>query len=101
MPIVARHLDSAQMAYQEVAFLDTESGDAIHLQLAHGFDDQDRELGMDTYCLVRGGLTHYGGPFDLTVGPGRVALTLDDEAARVLELPSLVCSNCRTTSCSR
>lgn len=90
MPIVARYLDSAELAYREVAFLDPESGDALHFQLAYAFDDQDGVLGMDTYCLVRGGLTHYGGIVDLRIQPGRVAVELDDAAARALELPSLV-----------
>lgn len=54
-------VEEPDLNYSMLAFEDEASGDFFAVQRAFTFDDQDRQLGMDTYCLVRGGATHYGG----------------------------------------
>jgi hypothetical protein len=67
--------------YCEVLYV-AESRDStdgmLEVQRAFEFDEQDRELGQDTYCLVvNAGPTHYGGVerWEATDGGVRVRLT--------------------------
>jgi hypothetical protein len=70
------------------------SGARLELQRALSFDEQDRKLGMDTYCLcVTSGATHYGGVTSWSLRQGRLELALTDDAAATLGTsPSIVVS---------
>jgi hypothetical protein len=59
-------------------------GRVLMVQRALEVDDQDREQGMDTYCLVdETELTHYGGVTATALDDGVLRIALDDEAAQV------------------
>ena len=45
--------ENAEGNYRALVFLDEASGDTFEVQCAIGWDEQDHELGEDTYCLVR------------------------------------------------
>jgi len=67
------------------------SGFGLEFQLARWFDDQDRRLGMDTYCVCTSeGATHYGGLLSLTVNGDLVELDLEPAAAAVLGVPQRI-----------
>lgn len=76
----------ADVGYAALVILDEESGDTIGIQRSLAFDEQDRALGMDTYCVTRGGASHYGGLVTWRLAHGVLALTLSSAAA-ALELP--------------
>lgn len=60
-------------------------GERLELQRSFTFDDQDRALGQDTYCVVVGsGATHYGGVRWWRLGRGALDLELTPEAAKTL-----------------
>lgn len=67
---------------------DQESGDVVEIQRADQFDDQDRSLGMDTYCVVRDGRTAYGGITAWDIDSGTLAVHLSGVAQEALDLPS-------------
>jgi hypothetical protein len=73
-----------------IVMLDVASGDSIELQRAVVVDSRDTALGMDTYCVVRGGATHYGGIESYQVANLGVTLLLSADAAAALELPELL-----------
>ncbi len=51
------------------------------------FDEQDRLLGQDTYCIsTEWGATVYGGVMSCILQDNVLVLTLDPEAADILEL---------------
>ncbi len=60
------------------------SGGGIELQRAHSFDEQDRRLGQDTYCIVLDGTAHYGGIVSWGLGGGVLVLSLDRAASEAL-----------------
>lgn len=61
-------------------------GARLELHQALSFDEQDRERGLDTYCVVNAsGGSHYGGVQSWSVRDGRLELELTSEAAQVLE----------------
>ncbi|AIZ46066.1 hypothetical protein QR90_14800 [Deinococcus radiopugnans] len=61
----------------------------LELQRSLSIDEQDEELGMDTYCLVRsGGAAHYGGVKACHLNRDILTLHLDREAAAALETPT-------------
>lgn len=66
---------------------DEDSGEALEIQRALKVDDQDVALGTDTYCLVRGGLSHYGGVSGWELRDETLKLSLDPQAAHTLHLP--------------
>ena len=71
--VLAEHLDG--------------SGRRIELQRTCSPDEQDRALGLHTYCLVtESGTTHYGGIDPWAVKEGRLRLSLSTEAATALGL---------------
>jgi hypothetical protein len=71
--------------YEAVVFLDEQTGDAFEIQRSLEFDDQDRAMGMDTYCLVLGsGPTHYGGVAHWTLDDSALELVLTTDAAAAL-----------------
>ena len=63
----------------------------FEVQRSRTFDEQDRTLGMDTYCLVMdSGASHYGGVIGWQVDEANVLrLTLDDRAATALATSSI------------
>jgi len=63
-------------------------GESLQIQRALEFDDQDRRLGQDTYCLVvTQGPTFYGGVEGWRILPGRaLVLRLSADAANELEV---------------
>jgi hypothetical protein len=57
-------------------------GRVLMVQRALESDEQDRDLGMDTYCLVdEAGLTHYGGVTSAVIDDDVLRIALDDQAA--------------------
>ena len=69
---------------------DEGAGDSIEIQRALTFDAQDVAQGMDTYCVVRGGASHYGGIVSWVVHSNVLALELSEAAASTLDLPAAV-----------
>lgn len=77
--------------YRVLIIMDATSGDTLELQRSIHDDDQDRALGMDTYCLVHdGAASHYGGLKSWSVEAGTLTLRLTWRAARVLGMPRTV-----------
>ncbi len=75
--------------FEMATFFDEENGEFLSIQRATKFDDQDVELGMDTYCLtLRSGQTHYGGILKWTESLGLVNLHLSETCAAQLGLPA-------------
>ncbi|WP_406270858.1 Imm10 family immunity protein [Actinacidiphila glaucinigra] len=50
-------------------------------------DEQDISLGFDTYCLVTGGRTHYGGILRVEWDGGVLRFDVSTHAAAVLNVP--------------
>jgi hypothetical protein len=62
-------------------------GGGRRLEVTRGWDvdDQDRSLGLDTYCLcLEDGATTYGGVTEWSLEDARIRIRLDDDAARAL-----------------
>jgi len=87
MTAIVGYFRDESLNVEALTILDSASGDVLEIQRALQFDDQDVALGLDTYCLVRGGLTHYGGVLAWKLNRGTLTFTLDLEAAKVLQLP--------------
>ena len=83
--------ESADVQALVIAELPDGSGTRFEVQRSGTFDEQDRTLGMDTYCLVMdSGATHYGGVIGWQVDEANVLrLTLDDRAATALATSSI------------
>ncbi len=62
------------------------SGASLVIQRADGFDRQDRELGMDAYCVSCNGLTVYGGVVGWSCTDGVVDVRFSNDAASSLGL---------------
>lgn len=63
------------------------SGSCLEVQRALSFDEQDRALGQDTYCLhTETGATHYGGVTSWVVTQNHLEILLDAEAAAALDV---------------
>jgi hypothetical protein len=62
------------------------SGRRLEIQRALSFDEQDRKLGMDTYCLCTESGTHYGGVESWTLGDDTLILEFEKKASRALRL---------------
>jgi len=61
------------------------SGACLEVQRALSFDEQDRVLGQDTYCIrTETGATHYGGVTSWAVTANVLEVRLDAEAAAEL-----------------
>jgi hypothetical protein len=61
------------------------AGHRVELQRAFIVTDEDRQLGMDSYCLVaETGATHYGGVESWSVDDNVLELRLSPEAAQDL-----------------
>ena len=65
------------------------SGRRLELQRALSFDEQDRQCGMDTYCLsTESGASHYGGVRSWRLTQGVLTIELEIEAAEALGMSS-------------
>lgn len=65
----------------------------LELQRSLEFDDQDVELGMDTYCIVTNfGETYYGGINSCILEGDSLSIGLSDEAKAVLGVDSFLLS---------
>lgn len=74
--------------YFEGLFLrDRGSGDTFEIQRSIEFDEQDVAMGMDTYCLVWHGATHYGGIVEWAIDGNSFTVHLSDDARAELGLP--------------
>lgn len=61
------------------------SGARLEIQRAAAFDEQDEELGQDTYCVsTQHGVTHYGGVSAWRLTSRALELALDPAAAKAL-----------------
>lgn len=61
------------------------SGSRLEIQKALSFDEQDRRLGLDTYCLcTEEGATHYGGVTSWILTGDSLEVRLDAKAAKTL-----------------
>jgi hypothetical protein len=87
--------DASAVAFRRDEELNTEylvlaenedgSGQRVEIQRALTITDDDRRLGMDTYCIVsEGGVTHYGGVEGWSLDGAYLAIRLDQETARTL-----------------
>lgn len=65
-----------------------EEGPVLELQRGLSFDEQDRRLGQDTYCLSVncGEATHYGGVVSWSLRERVLEIRLDDGAQEGLEV---------------
>jgi hypothetical protein len=61
------------------------SGARLEIQKSLSFDEQDRRLGLDTYCLcTEEGATYYGGVTSWTLTQDSLEVRLDAQAAKAL-----------------
>ena len=61
------------------------SGARLEIQKPLSSDEQDRRLGLDTYCLcTEDGATHYGGVMSWTLTQSSLEIVLDAKAAEAL-----------------
>jgi Immunity protein 10 len=71
-----------------IVFADTADHPSALLELQRSFeafDQQDVELGMDTYCVITSsGATHYGGIISCTMSDTLLQLMLSEEASATL-----------------
>ncbi|XVV02648.1 Imm10 family immunity protein [Actinosynnema sp. CA-248983] len=75
----------------EAGFAEADDGSGFVLLIQRGLyesDEQDIALGMDTYCLVSGGKSIYGGLIRAVRKERGVDLVLSREAASLLALPA-------------
>ena len=80
--------EDAELNYAVIAIVDEASGDTLEIQRTLAPDVQDATLGMDTYCLVRGGASYYGGVVSYEIGISHISFSLVNEAATALQLPT-------------
>ncbi|NUT98134.1 MAG: hypothetical protein HOY78_39595 [Saccharothrix sp.] len=94
MEITARsfgYVEDDEDEVLEAGFSEHEDGSGLVLLLqatAHEPDEQEIRLGMDTYCLVSAGRTHYGGLRRVERDGDLVRFSFDADAVEVLELPA-------------
>ncbi|MFB9991460.1 Imm10 family immunity protein [Deinococcus oregonensis] len=72
-----------------VALRDDPQDPQDEFQIQHSLfqDEQDEELGMDTYCIVlSGGTTHYGGITSCILRHHVLEIELNDQARAMLEI---------------
>jgi hypothetical protein len=80
---------AAEMVYDTflVVLAETTDGDTrIEFQRGLAFDAQDVALEMDTYCLCTERGTHYGGVRTWNISDGRLRMSLEEAAAKALQL---------------
>lgn len=79
-----------ELNFEGLLLHDRLSGDTLEIQRSIEFDEQDVALGMDTYCLVWQGATHYGGIVDWVIDGNSFTVHLSDDARAELGLPPLL-----------
>jgi hypothetical protein len=85
---MVEYICDEDLNFEGIVVLDEDCGDSPEVQRALEFDDQDVELGMDTYCLVRGDASFYGGLLSFAVFDDRISFQLSDQTAETLQLPA-------------
>jgi hypothetical protein len=84
------YTEDAELNCMALVFRDSD-GDSLEIQRALVFDQQDRDLGMDTYCLViNASATHYGGISGWLISGDILELVLQPGAAQALDPPHLL-----------
>jgi hypothetical protein len=75
----------------------------LMFQRADEFDEQDRDLGMDTYCIVSGWQegTIYGGVESWSADADQIGLRLTPKAALELGLATSVSISIADSACAR
>ena len=63
---------------------DPDGGEWLEIQKTLSFDEQDRRLGMDTYCLCTEKGTAYGGVTSWALARDSLEIRLDAKTARML-----------------
>lgn len=81
-------IEDVELNFAALVIRDAGSGDTIEIQRSLSPTDQDRQLGHDVYCLVRGGAAHYGGIESYSLAGSMLSLSLSVDAASALDLPS-------------
>ena len=87
MSATVGYVRDESLNFEGLVILDEDSGDVLEVQRSLKIDDQDVALDMATYCLVRGGRSHYGGVVGWELSDGTFTLRLDSKAALALQLP--------------
>lgn len=65
------------------------NGCRLEFQRSQSFDEQDRILGQDTYCISTDtGATHYGGVHSWWIEDAKLTVKLDENASRTLGIDS-------------
>jgi Immunity protein 10 len=82
-----------QLALGDEACAAEGDGQALMIQRAYEFDEQDVRYGMDTYCLVdERATTHYGGVSSWSLDGDVLQLRLDAGAAAVFDADGFLLS---------
>ena len=95
MPKVRRSFDASAVSFERDDNLRAQwlvlaehpdgSGRRLEVQRPLQVDEQDRALGLDTYCLVtEEQATHYGGVLDWQIEESALQLALTEEASRAI-----------------
>ncbi len=79
-----------ELNFEGLLLHDPVSGDRFEIQRSIEFDEQDVALGMDAYCLVRQGATHYGGIAEWAIHGNSFTVHLSNDAQAELGLPPLL-----------
>lgn len=86
--ISAGYLRDEDLNFECLVFRD-EAGATLEVQRSLEFEDQDRSLGMDTYCIVSSsGASHYGALTSWQITGATLLLDLTVSAADELGLPA-------------
>ena len=84
----AGFLEDAELNFKSLVLAELENGSGARLEISRSqsYDDQDRALGQDTYSLSdETGATHYGGVIAWTLDDSNLHISLDPDAAKVLD----------------
>lgn len=79
-----------ELNFEGLLLRDRGSDDTFEIQRSIEFDEQDVALGMDTYCLVWHGATHYGGIVEWATDGNSFTVHLSNDAQAELGLPPLL-----------
>lgn len=79
--VAAEQLDDIN-TFVVVLAEDKSGGDRLEIQRSLSFDSQDKEQGMDTYCIcLPSGACHYGGVLSCEIDQGILQIDLDADAS--------------------
>ena len=89
--VAAERLDDLQCVVVVFAENSNGSGERLELQRALAFDEQDRSLGMDKYCIcLTGGQTAYGGIRSVHLTANLLSLEFAHATADLLGIDDMV-----------